>query len=53
MLCSGFVQTSQKIYVGAPVANVSSYGGPQFTMSLNLTQVSFVLLKIMLIQTPM
>lgn len=43
-LCPGFVQTSTKIYIGSPFTNVSSVGGPQFSMLLYLAQVSFMLL---------
>jgi len=44
LLCPGFVQTSTQIYLGTPFSNVSSVGGPQFSMLLYLSQVSFMLL---------
>lgn len=40
MLCSGFVQTSNRIAIGAPISPTSSYNGRQFDISLLIWKVS-------------
>ncbi|XP_057452711.1 uncharacterized protein LOC130744553 [Lotus japonicus] len=38
LLCAGFVQTSQRIYLGTPFSSTSTYGGPTSQMTVSLTQ---------------
>ncbi|XP_027348143.1 uncharacterized protein LOC113859618 [Abrus precatorius] len=38
MLCPGFVQTDNKIFLGNRVLPVSSYGGPQYDLSMSIKQ---------------
>lgn len=39
LLCSGFVQTNNKIAIGAAISPTSSYGGGQFDISLLIWKV--------------
>ena len=44
LLCSGFVQTNNKIAIGAAISPTSSYNGGQFDISLLVWKVIFELL---------
>ncbi|KAB2097413.1 hypothetical protein ES319_A01G169400v1 [Gossypium barbadense] len=42
LLCSGFVQTNNRIAIGAAISPTSSYGGGQFDISLLVWKVNLV-----------
>lgn len=42
LLCSGFVQTNNKIAIGAAISPTSSYRGGQFDISLLIWKVNFL-----------
>ena len=43
LLCSGFVQTNNRIAIGAAISPVSSYKGGQFDISLLIWKVYFLI----------
>lgn len=46
LLCSGFVQTNNKIAIGAAISPTSSYSGGQFDISLLIWKVNFIFYSI-------
>lgn len=42
LLCSGFVQTNNKIAIGAAISPTSAYTGGQFDISLLIWKVIFI-----------
>lgn len=53
LLCSGFVQTNNKIAIGAAISPTSSYNGGQFDISLLVWKViDFIIFTIILISLP-
>jgi len=42
LVCPGFVQTHDAIYLGEPFTIVSSYGGPTFDFLTSITRVMFL-----------
>jgi len=51
LLCSGFVQTNNRIAIGAAISPTSSYGGGQFDISLLIWKVIWCFITKFIIKT--
>jgi hypothetical protein len=43
LLCSGFVQTSETVAIGAAIAPISGYGGSQYQIEIMLWKVGYTI----------
>lgn len=51
LLCSGFIQTNNKIAIGAAISPRSSSNGKQFDIGLMVWKVSFLIIQLINIQS--
>ncbi|RDY08744.1 hypothetical protein CR513_06999, partial [Mucuna pruriens] len=52
MLCPGFVQINDRIFLGIRMVPVSSYGGDQYDLSLSISQIMMCAILVIQLQDP-